>query len=189
MITNRYRHEHSSNSTRTGGGRGRRRERAAGLASVLLWGGWLVVTAVVFSFMAGIIHPYYTVALAPAIAALTAIGAVLLWRSRGDWPAHALLAGGVAVTAGWSYVLLDRMPSWYPPRGGFNGTDPAPTLAEFQRLVANHKIHYFVGTNADSFGGGSGDASAITKWVTAHFKSQTVGGETVYNLTQPRSAG
>ncbi len=71
--------------------------------------------------------------------------------------------------------------------GGFNGTDHAPTLAEFQRLVAEHKIHYFVGSNAHSFGGGSGAASAITSWVAAHFKAQTVGGETVYNLTLPAS--
>ena len=42
-------------------------------ASLLLWGGWLLVTAVVFSFMDGTIHPYYTVALAPAIAALVGI--------------------------------------------------------------------------------------------------------------------
>jgi hypothetical protein len=66
--------------------------------------------------------------------------------------------------------------------GGFNGTDPTPTLAQFKALVAEHKIHYFVGENSDSFGGGSGDAAAITHWVAAHFKAQSVGGETVYNL-------
>jgi hypothetical protein len=71
--------------------------------------------------------------------------------------------------------------------GGFNGTDPSPTLAEFERLVAEHDVHYFVGANASSFGGGSGDAQAITKWVTSHFRSETVGGETVYNLTEPRA--
>jgi 4-amino-4-deoxy-L-arabinose transferase-like glycosyltransferase len=398
------------------------------LAAVLLWGGWLVVTGAVFSYMAGIIHPYYSVALAPAIAALAGIGAVLLWRARDQWAARAVLAAGVAITAAWSYALLDRSPAWYPALrfaivvlgfgsaavllmapwltartraargagrapaaghgggrvtlagvaaagamaaalagpaaysldaaatshagalptagpavtsalggpggggaggpggaggfggrggpgrtgthtgrpgagtgtgtgstatggtgpggagagtgtgtrtgtggmgtgrlpgrgtrgttaggfpgsraggaggslggglggstqvskalarllekdasaytwaaatvgsesaaplqlatgqpvmsiGGFNGTDPAPTLAQFQRLVSEHKIHYFVGENADSFGGGSGDASAITAWVRAHFTSQTVGGETVYNLTQPRTSG
>jgi len=46
-------------------------------------GGWLLVTAAVFSFSSGIIHTYYTVALAPAIAALVAIGAVMLWQERG----------------------------------------------------------------------------------------------------------
>ena len=43
-------------------------------AAAVLWGGWLLVTGLVFSFMAGIIHPYYTVALAPAIAALVGLG-------------------------------------------------------------------------------------------------------------------
>ena len=38
--------------------------------ALILWGGWLAVTAVVFSFANGIVHPYYTVALAPAIAAV-----------------------------------------------------------------------------------------------------------------------
>jgi hypothetical protein len=72
--------------------------------------------------------------------------------------------------------------------GGFNGTDPAPSLAQFRRLVAEHEIHYFVGANAHSFGGGSGAASAITRWVAAHFTARTVGGETVYDLTAPRAA-
>jgi 4-amino-4-deoxy-L-arabinose transferase-like glycosyltransferase len=70
--------------------------------------------------------------------------------------------------------------------GGFNGSDPAPSLAHFKRLVAEHKIHYFVGTSSHSFGGGTGAAEAITSWVSAHFTARTVGGVTVYNLTQPR---
>ena len=69
--------------------------------------------------------------------------------------------------------------------GGFNGTDPTPTLAQFEHYVAEHEVHYFVGTNADSFGGGSGDAKQITSWVSTHFTSETVGGETVYNLAEP----
>ncbi len=40
-----------------------------------IWLGWLVVTALVFSFMAGIYHDYYTVALAPAIGGSVAVGA------------------------------------------------------------------------------------------------------------------
>ena len=39
-------------------------------AGLLLWGGWMVVTVVVFSFMKGIMHPYYTIALAPGVAAV-----------------------------------------------------------------------------------------------------------------------
>jgi 4-amino-4-deoxy-L-arabinose transferase-like glycosyltransferase len=359
-------------------------------AAALLWGGWLLVTGGVFSYMAGIIHSYYAVALAPAIGALVGIGAVQLWRVRDGWRGHerswfgrGVLAAGVLVTAGWSYVLLDRTPSWQPwlrpavllagltaagallaggrPRfagitargrlalaavpvplallaalagpaaysldtaatshagalpsagpavtsfggpggfgrapglpggpgraaaggrapggfpgsagaagpggtpsgarpgaasgtgrlsggaglgapggrfgglggstqvsgaltallrdgassyrwaaatvssdsaaplqlasgepvmaiGGFNGTDPAPTLAQFERYVADHEIHYFVGANSDSFGGGSGAAAQITAWVRAHFTAKTVGGETVYDLTSPASS-
>jgi hypothetical protein len=66
--------------------------------------------------------------------------------------------------------------------GGFNGTDPTPTLAQFERLVSEHKIHYFVGQNRSSFGGGSGAAPDITSWVEAHFTAETVGGVTVYDL-------
>ncbi len=364
-------------------GAGHRQDRD--LAAVLVWGGWLVVTGLVFSFMAGIIHPYYTIALAPAIAALAGIGAVRLWQAaRTAAAARYWLAAIIACTAAWSFALLNRSPSWLPPLryvilvtglaaaaamllaprlgaltrtgaqrrvlartvagaavfaalagplaytadtmgtshagalptagptaaasfgggpgapggagtggggsrapragglgapgsagtgspragaggtrfgrpggagggpsagrsgvgrgqpgggspggglggsttvrtaltrlietdagryswaaatvssdsaaplqlatgdpimsiGGFNGTDPAPTLAQFERYIAEHKIHYFVGTNADSFGGGSGAAAAITEWVSNHFRSQTVGGATVYNLTQ-----
>jgi 4-amino-4-deoxy-L-arabinose transferase-like glycosyltransferase len=341
-------------------------------AAALLWGGWLLVTGGVFSYMAGIIHPYYTIALAPAIAALVGIGAVQLWRVRDGWRGHennwfgrVALAAGVAVTSVWSYVLLDRAAGWQPwlrtlilvaglvavvtllagrwlssiaatrpgrltlaavpvpfalvavlagpvaysldtvatshtgalpsagptvasfggpggsgpssgpgrggvpgsgpagsrrtsgpagtggfpsgfrgragglggasgggfgglggntqvssalttllkdgasgyrwaaatvssdsaaplqlasgepimSIGGFNGTDPAPTLAQFERYVAEHDIHYFIGANSHSFGGGSGDAAQITAWVKAHFRAQTIGGETVYDLT------
>jgi hypothetical protein len=72
--------------------------------------------------------------------------------------------------------------------GGFNGTDQTPSLAQFKAMVAAHEIHYFIGTNGHSFGGGSGDAAQITSWVAAHFSKQTVGGQTVYNLTQPISS-
>jgi hypothetical protein len=66
--------------------------------------------------------------------------------------------------------------------GGFNGTDPSPTLAQFEALVAKGEIHYYVGESGSSFGGGTG-SSSIASWVAAHYKSQTVGGVTVYNLT------
>ncbi|HEY6789861.1 MAG TPA: glycosyltransferase family 39 protein, partial [Trebonia sp.] len=370
-------------------------------AFALLWGGWLLVTGVTFSYMQGIIHPYYMVALAPAIAALAGVGAMALFpgtlplpgtlRQAGlGWLGRGTVAAGVAVTAWWSFELLNRTPSWLPwlrwviliagalavlailaaglaparrlggsvagalivaplglslvaglagplaystetadtthtgsipsagPQvagafggmggggfpggtrgatptgrggaggfpggsangspgsgsgrpgglpggtgapggtgsassgtaagfagraggagggagglagntqvdsalvtlletgastykwiaategsqeaapielaaggdavmaiGGFNGTDPAPTLAEFEALVAKHEIHYYVGRGNDSFGGGNG-SSAIASWVAAHFTSETVGGTTVYNLTQPK---
>ena len=77
-------------------------------AALLLWGGWLVVTAVVFSFMSGTIHPYYAVALAPAVAAVVAIGGRALWLRRDAHPARVTLATMVAGTAVWGFVLMQR---------------------------------------------------------------------------------
>jgi 4-amino-4-deoxy-L-arabinose transferase-like glycosyltransferase len=83
-------------------------------AALLLWGGWLVVTGLVYSYMSGIIHPYYTNTLAPPIAVLVGVGAVELWRLRESVWSRSLMAGVVAATAWWSYELLDRTPTWYP---------------------------------------------------------------------------
>ncbi|GAB3564975.1 glycosyltransferase family 39 protein [Arthrobacter alkaliphilus] len=83
-------------------------------AALILWGGWLLVTAGIFSFMSGIVHAYYAVALAPAIAALVGIGSVELWRGRGYWPARIVLAVVVLSSSIWSAVLLGRDASWLP---------------------------------------------------------------------------
>jgi 4-amino-4-deoxy-L-arabinose transferase-like glycosyltransferase len=299
-------------------------------AALRLWGGWLVVTAAVFSFGEGIIHPYYTVALAPAIGALVGVGGTALWARRAEWAARVGLAAATAASALWAYVLLERSPSWNPwlapvvvitglaaaglllawshvpgptsavvavvavtvalagpgaytlatvatahrgaipsagpagagatggppggfrgggggfrgggggiggllnastpsaaltdlleqnsnqytwvaatvgsntasgyqlatslpvmAIGGFNGTDPAPTLAQFQRDVAQGKIHYFIAGGAAAAGGpGSStasDATEISGWVTTHFSSLSVSGVTVYDLSHAGS--
>jgi 4-amino-4-deoxy-L-arabinose transferase-like glycosyltransferase len=83
-------------------------------ASLLLWGGWLLVTAAVFSFMDGTIHPYYTVALAPAVAALAGISVRELWRVRDRLWSRLVLAAMSASTGVWAFVLLDRTPDWLP---------------------------------------------------------------------------
>ena len=368
--------------------RGGRTDRTR--AAALVWGGWLLIAGLVLSFMSGISHSYYTLAIAPPIGALTGIGAARLWRIRATWFGRGTLAVAVLASAGWAWVLLGRSPGWYPELrviivvagvlaaalilagpggraglrrpavlaaigvplavlaglggplaysldtaastysgsgpsagppltggggvggglfarggaaaaaragrggvgggaanggagngskagaaragrggrgaggpgnptlssafvrlltagaagytwaaatdgsdsaaamelatggvpvmaiGGFRGTDPAPTLAEFERLVAQHKIHYFVaGGGGGGFGGGGGgfgggrgsggnpaggaggvggpgggagrsDAAEITAWVVAHYRPTTVGGETVYVLTGAR---
>ncbi|EOD69073.1 ArnT family glycosyltransferase, partial [Amycolatopsis vancoresmycina] len=83
-----------------------RRWRDAGW---LLWGGWLLVTTVVFSFAGGIWHPYYTTALAPAVAAVAAAGLALLWRQH----RRTLLPLVVALTAAWAFVLTARDTTFY----------------------------------------------------------------------------
>lgn len=255
-------------------------------AALVVWGGWTLVTGAVFSFMSGITHPYYTVALAPAIAALAGITGRELWRGRAHFPVRMALTAMVAATGVWGFILLDRTPEWLPwlrwvllvvtaiavlalvfgghgrsrlvgvlvaaallgtsgyalataatthsgsiplsgPRtqqggvregqsstevvqllkgadtewaaatvgaqsaaalqlasgrsviaiGGWNGSDPAPTLAEFEALVAEGKVRYFVA------GGGRGGTSEIGEWVAANFTATTVGGQTLYDLT------
>ncbi|WP_432065103.1 glycosyltransferase family 39 protein [Streptomyces sp. C10-9-1] len=83
-------------------------------AAFLVWGGALLSTAAVFSFMAGIFHEYYTVALAPYIAALVGMGATMLWEERARLPWAVCLAGTVALTAWWSSRLLDRSEDYLP---------------------------------------------------------------------------
>ena len=83
-------------------------------AALLLWGGWLMVTVVVFSFMKGIMHPYYTVALAPAVAALIGISVRELWSGKQFRAPRWLLAAMVFGTGLWNFVLLDRTPDWLP---------------------------------------------------------------------------
>ena len=83
-------------------------------AALVVWGGWLLITGLVFSYAKGIIHPYYTVALAPAIGGVVGIGATLLWRHRDRLSATVLLGVSVLLAAGWQFVLLDRTADWLP---------------------------------------------------------------------------
>jgi 4-amino-4-deoxy-L-arabinose transferase-like glycosyltransferase len=83
-------------------------------AAFALWGGWLLVTDVVFSLMRGIFHGYYTVALAPPVAALIGMGAAVLWSRRRSAVFAVTLAGATALTGWWSFQLLGRTPSFEP---------------------------------------------------------------------------
>ena len=303
---------------------------AAVRASLLLWGGWLVVTGLTLSLAKGIIHPYYTVVLAPALGGVIGIAAVGVWRQR-DTVARGVLALGLATSGIWTFRLMERSSTWHAtlrplllfgslaaaavvvwlplvrrsllplvvagtlvtslsapalaavatagtphtgaipstspstspsmgfgpggsarpggftgfrgggagslldasvpsaelvaalkagassytwvaaavgsnaaagPQlatgepvmaiGGFNGSDPTPTLAAFQELVAAKRIHYFLagGAPGGAPGGGAGTATggtatAITAWVQQTYTAQTIGGTTVYDLTAP----
>jgi 4-amino-4-deoxy-L-arabinose transferase-like glycosyltransferase len=286
--------------------RARRSDR--GRAGWILWGGWALTCAAVFSLSKGIFHPYYAVQLAPGVAALAGAGAVALWHTgRRPWLSW-LLPAVVLATAGVAVGLLARTPtyySWLRPAisiaavlaavglfaarhlrrrllvaaaaglatvallagpsayalstvgnstggaivaagpttggglgvgggragvfgpagtastdtaliaylqahrgsaeylvaafssnssasiiiatgqpvitiGGFNGGDPAPTLAQFQKLVAQGKVRYVLLNSGFGGGGGPGGASAggsaITQWVTQHGTQVSYGG-------------
>ncbi|ALG83635.1 ArnT family glycosyltransferase [Gordonia phthalatica] len=117
---------------------------------------------------------------------------VALLRTDADrytWVAAAVgsnEASGYQIASGYSVM----------PIGGFNGTDPAPTLAAFKEMVAQHQVHYFIGggrgdRGGEGFGGmaqmgGSKSSSEIRSWVEANFTSTTVDGVTLYDLTAPR---
>ncbi|NNN31514.1 DUF2029 domain-containing protein [Streptomyces sp. S3(2020)] len=82
--------------------------------SFLVWGGSLLITMVVFSYMAGIFHQYYTVALAPYMAAVIGMGSTLLWEKRSEIWASLTLAAAVVASAAWGYVLLNRTSDYLP---------------------------------------------------------------------------
>jgi hypothetical protein len=66
--------------------------------------------------------------------------------------------------------------------GGWSGSDPAPTLAEFQQYVAEGRISYYVAGGGMGGGPGGGN-SEIAEWVAANYTATTVGNSTVYDLT------
>ena len=73
---------------------------------------------------------------------------------------------------------------------GFNGTDPSPTLEEFQRYVADRQIHYFIRGKMmiGNWGGattGSRESTDVAEWVETHYTPQTVDRVIIYDLTQP----
>ncbi len=283
-------------------------------AAALMWGGWLVVTAATFSFMSGIIHSYYAVALAPAIGALVGIGIVELWSWRRRSIAGGLVLGATILGSGLlAWQLLERTPAFAPglglvvlgvsavvalivalphdehqrhtqmaavalgvaillaapgtyavdtmltahsggdpaagpsagnfgvggggpgaastdsaliqyllanqdgatwivattsaqeagslelaagapvmAMGGFNGSDPAPTLDEFKALVAAGKIRYVLVSGRGGFGGpgrGSSSVSAIDTWAASVGTQVAYGGSaTLYDLSSLATA-
>jgi len=74
--------------------------------------------------------------------------------------------------------------------GGFNGSDPSPTLSQFKKYVEDGRIHFFVSGGqggGGGMGGSSGTSSQISAWVEENFKEVTAGSATFYDLTQPKA--
>lgn len=81
-------------------------------AGYVLWGGWLLTVGGAFSVMRGPIHPYYSVLLAPAIAALVGVGAGEVWGARqrlGQRWAAVSVAALTFLAAGWAAYLLRHL--------------------------------------------------------------------------------
>jgi 4-amino-4-deoxy-L-arabinose transferase-like glycosyltransferase len=102
---------------------------------------------------------------------------------REDADQYTWVAAAVGSNSASGYQLASEEPVM--AIGGFNGSDPSPTLAQFQQYVAEGKIHYFIGSGG--FGGqngGSNASSEIAAWVQENFTAQTIDGVTIYDLTQ-----
>ncbi|WP_298446234.1 glycosyltransferase family 39 protein, partial [Gordonia sp. (in: high G+C Gram-positive bacteria)] len=103
-------------------------DRDVALGAVV-FGSWLVVTGLVFSYMSGTVHPYYTVALAPAIAALVAIGAVTGWRARRSWAGTGFLALLLVSATGWGIAKTHAADFAWPLLGWVLGGATVLALA------------------------------------------------------------
>jgi hypothetical protein len=104
-----------------------------------------------------------------------------------DADSYTWVAAAVGANSAAGYQLATERSVM--PIGGFNGSDPSPTLAQFQEYVADGEVHYFIGGGArGGMGmgqdGGSEAAAEISAWVAATYPAQTVDGVTVYDLTE-----
>jgi 4-amino-4-deoxy-L-arabinose transferase-like glycosyltransferase len=146
-------------------------------AGLLLWGGWLLVTGAVFSFMDGIIHPYYTMALAPAIAALVGISVRELWRGKEFLAPRIVLAAMSAATGVWAFILLDRTPDWLP---ALRWVVLAGSIALAAVLVVGvHRLGRataVVAVGAVLFGAGATAAYTVETVANAHSGPMTMSG-------------
>ncbi|MBG0831046.1 glycosyltransferase family 39 protein [Planomonospora sp. ID67723] len=94
---------------------GARRDLPGARVALCLWGGWLAVHYAVFSFSSGTFHPYYSTAMAPAVAALTGLGGTLMWRAHRRSRAWGwALPAGIVITGAWAFAVLRRTPEFVP---------------------------------------------------------------------------
>ncbi|MFQ6328934.1 ArnT family glycosyltransferase [Nocardia sp. CWNU-33] len=94
--------------------RGRRPRTDLVRAGAVVFGVWLVVDGIVFSYMNGGMHAYYTLAIAPAIAGLFGLGVLEMWRLRDRTLGRYGSAALILASGGWGFILLQRNSDWLP---------------------------------------------------------------------------
>ena len=78
--------------------------------------------------------------------------------------------------------------------GGFNGTDPFPSLGAFRRDVADRRIHFFVVAGRPLWANAGrppsifADARAITAWVEARYAPRRIDGFELFDLAAARKS-
>ncbi|HLW95611.1 MAG TPA: glycosyltransferase family 39 protein [Solirubrobacteraceae bacterium] len=98
-----------------------RKRRDRRMAGLFVLGGWFLVELATLDFSAGIVHPYYSSALGPPLAAIAgaaAVGFASLVRSRDTRQAalgYALMVLAVIGTLAVQLILIDREsdPTWW----------------------------------------------------------------------------
>ncbi|AHH19454.1 putative mannosyltransferase [Nocardia nova SH22a] len=83
-------------------------------AAALIFGGWIIIDGGVLSYMNGMVHPYYCLSIAPAVAGMFAIGVAEMWHRRTTAFGRFGTAALLLVTGMWSFVLLHRNSAWHP---------------------------------------------------------------------------
>jgi 4-amino-4-deoxy-L-arabinose transferase-like glycosyltransferase len=106
----------------------------------------------------------------------------LLQATNTDWSAaidRSSTAAGLELSTNTAVMAI----------GGFSGSDPVPTLSQFQTYVSNHQVTYYIVPNGDNNGRfGNQQHSDISTWVTANFKGIKLGSDTVYDVTAPKAS-
>src|SRR5690606_23456277 len=101
-----------------------------------------------------------------------------------DASAYTWIAAGIGSQTAAGYQLATGDPVM--AIGGFNGSDPSPSLEQFQQYVADGQIHWFIGGSSGGPGGmgpGGDTSSQISEWVQQNFEAVTVDGVTLYDLS------
>ncbi len=111
----------------------------------------------------------------------TTPSAALTAKLAEDAGAYRWVAAVVSANQAAGYQLATGRPVM--AIGGFNGTDPAPSLPQFQKLVEEGQIHWFIAEGRGFGPGGADTAASITSWVERNYQPQTVDGTTIYDLS------
>jgi hypothetical protein len=145
-------------------------------AALPLWGGWLLVTGLVFSYMRGTVHPYSSVALAPAMWSYVLLSRTPDWLPALRWT---VLLGGLLVAAAvaWGRVVAS-------PVGAVLLVALVVASGPYAIATAAQPHTGSIPVSGPNAGGGLGGGGDITSWVRANFPAITVGGQTVYDLTR-----
>lgn len=62
--------------------------------------------------------------------------------------------------------------------GGYKGTDPLPTLSQFQEMVRAGQVHWLIPGGVEGLPG-----HAIAAWVAMRYRLQVIDGFSIYDLT------